>query len=366
MQQTNLFPFGLSTVPDHEDLSCRYAETIPALAQEYPLPSMLPRRHPVLQQLAGTYPAQDSLPPWWTDCIKAISKGCPCIAPLIHSINREEFRRGSIDQQRWKTWRDEGCTLPEAASESCWRAHGPSLYWIIDEILPAESRQLWLERFGNRGDKDTPFDLDLVITAAPQWWLNMSNGRGWYSCMGSGNDRDPRILGNWYDTGVVLAALVARGADCWPPDCLIARTTVRLVWEEAPTWNETGSMQIAASAPRAVLGRTYHNDLTAACNLLVALAMLFEQHGLSWGCIAGTNTAQFARSGSLGGIDVADMQCDMFGVAFWRPARIDEPYLDGEAAYRERDEREQNGVWTYPALSISPCRLQESVLPCRS
>ena len=41
--------------------------------------------------------------------------------------------------------------------------------------------------------------------------------------------RDPRIIGNWYDTGVVLAALVARGADCWTPDCLIARTTVRLV-----------------------------------------------------------------------------------------------------------------------------------------
>lgn len=365
MQPTTLFPFGQYAVPDYDNLNRRYTEASPDLAQEYPLPSLLPLRHPALQSLLGTYPIPDRLPPWWSACRQSLIKGCPCIASLVHSLSREEFRHGTIDQQRWRTWRNVSCELP-AASGSCWREHGPSLYWLLHELLPAQQRQLWLERFGNRGEKETPADLDLVITAAPQWWLNMSNGRGWYSCMGKHSDRDPRILGNWYDSGVALAALVVRGADCWTPDCLIARTTLRLVWDETPSWDETGALQMATSSPRVALGRTYHNDLTSACNLLAALAALFEQQHLTWGCIGGTNTAQYADGGLLGTIDVADTPRDQYGVPFWRPAIVDEPYLDGAAAYRDRQEREENGVWAYSALSMTLCRLREAVLLCRS
>lgn len=365
MQPTTLFPFGLYLVPDYENISRLYTEASPDLARDFPLPSLLPRRHPALQSLLGTYSIPDRLPPWWPACHQSLIKGCPCIAPLAHAINREEFRHGTIDQQRWKAWRNQDCELPEA-SGSCWREHGPGLYWLLHELLPTEQRQLWLERFGNRGEKETPADLDLVITAAPQWWLNMSNGRGWYSCMGKSIDRDPRILGNWYDTGVALAALVAREANCWTPDCLIARTTVRLVWNEAPSWDEAGSLHMPTSSPRIVLGRTYHNDLTSACNLLAALSALFEQQQLAWGCIGGTNTAQYAHGGLLGELDVADMERDLFGVPFWRPARIDEPYLDGDAAFREREGREENGAWTYPALSTVLCHLRESALSCHS
>src|SRR5260370_27897555 len=132
--------------------------------------------------------------------------------------------------------------------------------------LAAQSRKVWLDRFVNRGDKDIPLDLDLVITSDPAWWLTMVNGRRWSSYTGTGTTRDPRFIGNWYDTGVVLAALVARGADCWAPDCLIARTTVRLVVDDMPTALE--QVVTERSALRLVLGQVYHNDLTSACNLL--------------------------------------------------------------------------------------------------
>lgn len=358
MTNDSRFPFGLSVVSQHQDLCRRYAEAVPDLVADYPLPARLPRRHPILQALEGTYPVQDTLPPWWSACRQSLIKSCPCIAPLVHAISREEFRHGAIDQQRWKMWRNESCELPKA-SGSCWREHGPGLYWILDEVLPTESRRLWLDRFGNRGDKDTPRDLDLVLTAAPQWWLNMGNGRGWHSCMGRGSNRDQRVVGNWYDTGLLFAAQVSRDADCWAEDCLIARTTVRVVWEGELALGAAGSTMMMPTEPRVVFGRTYHNDLTAACNLLLSLATLVEEQHLSWGCIADTNTAQYARDGSLGAVEVADSSRTAFGPAFWRPAGIDEPYLDGEASYREREEREQDGFWAYPILSQYSCRLRD-------
>ena len=361
MEQHELHaPFGLSQVANYEEVSHRYISAMPELAQETPLPEMLPARHPLLTQLEGRYAMQDHLPPWWEGCVEALTTACPCLEPLVQPLSQEEFRHGSIDQQRWKPWRKAGCQLAEEQKPvPCQKRRGPGLYWIMAGVLPAQSRKVWLDRFVNRGDKDIPFDLDLVITSDPAWWLTMGNGRGWYSCAGTGTTRDPRILGNWYDTGVVLASLVARGADCWTPDCLIASTTVRLVID-----NNTGSVapaDTAESSLRVVIGCVYHNDLTSAYNLLVSLAELFEQHGLSWGCIAGTNTAQFAQDGSFGELAIEVEARKALGVPYWLPAATECPALEGQVAYLEDDEQASGGSWTYPLFSVNACQLLDPI-----
>jgi len=353
-------PFGLFQVANYEEVTLRYISDIPDLAQEAPLPPALPARHPLLAQLEGRYAVQDHLPSWWEGCMEVLTTACPCLDTLMRSLSQEEFRRGSIDQQRWKSWRNSECQLTEEQEPvPCQIRRGPGLYWIMAGALPAQSRKVWLDRFVNRGDKDMPQDLDLVITSDPAWWLNMGNGRGWSSCTGTGTTRDPRIIGNWYDTGVVLAALVARGADCWTPDCLIACTTVRLVID-----NNTGSASTndtAESSLRVVLGRVYYNDVTSACNLLVSLAALFEQHGLSWGCIAGTNTAQFAQDGSLGELAIEEEARKALGVPYWLPEATERPALEGQVAYLESDERASGGSWTYPLFSVYACQLLEPI-----
>jgi hypothetical protein len=363
------FPFGLSPIANYEEISRRYGEAIPELAKEYSLPPALPARHPLLAQLEGQYAVQDQLPPWWSGCVDALTQQCPCLEPLLRSMSLQEFRRGSIEQQRWKLWRNASCQLSGEQQKpvACWRKQGPGLYKIMAEVLPAQNRALWLERFVRRGEKEIPADLDLVITADPAWWLNMGNGRGWYSCVGTGPDRDLRVIGNWYDTGVLLAALVARGADCWMPECLIARTTLRLVMDELPISDEDhddndGSGNVDESSPvpvpsvqRVVVGRIYHNDLTSACNLLAALATRFEQHNLYWGCIAGTNTAQFACDNLFGQLLLARAPHQTLGQAYWLPTGVERPALEGQVAYLEREEQESAGSWTYPTFGVHAC-----------
>jgi hypothetical protein len=352
-------PFGLSQVANYEEVSRRYVSVIPDLAQETPLPQTLPARHPLLAQLEGRYAVQDHLPPWWDGCVEALTTACPCLDPLVRPLRQEEFRRGSIDQRRWKPWHNAECQFTEGQKPvPCWKRRGPGLYRIMAGVLPAESKQVWLDRFVNRGDKDIPLDLDLVITSDPAWWLTMGNGRGWSSCVGTGPLRDPRIIGNWYDTGVVLASLVARGADGWTHDCLIASTTVRLVIDN--NTSSVASADTTSSTLRVVLGRVYHNDLTSACNLLVSLAALFEHHGLSWGCIAGTNTAQFAQDGSLGELAIEGEARNALGVPYWLPAATERPALEGQVAYLESDAQE-GGSWTYPLFSVYACHLRHTI-----
>jgi len=336
MQHELYAPFGLSQVANYEEVSRRYISAIPDLAQVAPLPPTLPARHPLLAQLEGRYTVQDRLPPWWEGCVEALTTACPCLDTLMRSLSQEEFQRGSVDQQRWKTWRNAGCQLTEEQTPvPCQNRRGPGLYWIMAGALPAQSRKVWLDRFVNRRDKYIPLELDLVITSDPAWWLNMGNGREWSSDANVGTTRDLRIIGNWYDTGVVLAALVARGADCWTPDCLIARTTVRLVIDDMT--GSVASTDTASSSLRVVLGRVYHNDQTSACNLLLSLAALFEQHKLSWGCIAGTNTAQFAQDGSLGELAIEEEARKALGVPYWLPAATERPALEGQVAYSKYD-----------------------------
>ena len=355
------FPSGLYAVPNYEDVCQRYNEAIPHLAKEYPLPPELPCRHPLLQRLEGTLPVEDSLPLWWNDCVDALVSECPPLESLLRPLSREEFRKGAINRQRWNQWRKaESQLIAEQLMAFCPWQKGPSLYWILYETLLSEQRQLWLERWNCRGNKDIPRDLHLVITALPEWWLNMSNGHGWYTCMGNGEDRDPRIIGNWYDTGVLLAALVARGNDCWTAGSLIVRTTLRVVWEYTPPGSEEGPVSVALNDPHIVLGQVYHNDMTAACAMVQHLARYIEMQGLAWGCIAGTNALHFARNGSSGIIVVDETSLHALGVTFWRPENVEEPYLDGDAFYREFKDREHGGYWSDPSLSCYPCHLHET------
>lgn len=359
-QQDVHFPFGLFPVDSHEETCHLYAEVIPILSEAYPLPPILPSRHPLLQQLEGRFPIHDTLPPWWYACADALVSECPALHSLLSTLSREEFRRGSIDQHRWKAWRTAQyqSMTDQEKSQHRWRK-GPSLYWLMDEVLPLASKSFWLERWVNRGSREMPKALDLVITSAPEWWLNMSNGRGWCSCMGTGDDRNPRIIGNWYDSGVMLAAVVARGVDCWTPDCLIARCTFRLVWDAVETGEEYSQVRATSLAPRIVLGRIYHNDFATACNLIAHLIAKCEARRMSWGCIAGTNTAQFIRNGSIGPVVMSESSCRALGLAYWHPAQVEEPYLDGEAHFREPVECSEEGSWSYPLLAIYPCRLPE-------
>ena len=106
-------PFGLFQVANYEEVSRRYVSAIPDLAQEAPLPQTLPARHPLLAQLEGRYAVQDRLPPWWHGCVEALTTACPCLEPLVHPLSQEEFRHGSIEQQRWKPWRNAECQPTE-------------------------------------------------------------------------------------------------------------------------------------------------------------------------------------------------------------------------------------------------------------
>ena len=357
MTTVSTFPFGLTPVTDRAAMQQRYRETAPQLARDFPIPSDLPRRHPLLARLEGRFPLEDQLPPWWAACREAFQQRCPCLEPLLAGMTCAEFRRGSLDHTRWKTWRACLCSAaPGVLETACGCLHRAwNLSLLAEDILVGETRERWRDLIVNRGEKGIARDLDLVITSTADWWLNMSNGHGWTSCMGHGNDRDPRIIGNWYDTGVLLAALVERGADCWTPDTLIARTTLRLAWKAATLDDGFEPTVVYPSSLRIVSGRVYHNDQTAAYNLLAALIQRIEQRGLAWGCIAATNTANAVATGLLGPVVVEQQVDHCAGVAFWRPGAVDEPYLDGEACFRERRAESSFGILAYPSLTIYPC-----------
>ena len=379
MAQTGTrYPFGLTPVANYEEVCHRYNEAISELAKEYPLPEALPARHPVLAQLEGRYSIQDQLPFWWLKCIDVIAQACPCLGPLLRAVSLQEFRRGSIEQQRWREWHNSVCQRSgeRHKADACWYHQGPGLYKIMAEVLSTDNRALWLERFVRRGEKEMPADLDLVITSYPSWWLNMGNGRRWYSCIGAGPDRDPRTIGNWYDTGVLLAALVPRSADCWTPACLIARTTLRLVLEELSSAENDLDVHVGGVdehvpmqsqwVERVVIGRVYHNDLTVACNLLAALVEHFEQHGLYWGCITGTNTAQFAYDRMFGKLLLERAQHQTLGQAYWLPKGVQRPIMEGQVDCIECEEPDGGSRWIYPAIWAHACHSSAPTQTARS
>lgn len=357
MTMVALSPFGLTLVRERDAMQRRYAEVAPHLARDFPIPYHLPRRHPRLAQFEGRFPLEDQLPPWWAACREAFKQRCPCLAPLLQGITCAEFRRGSLDHSRWKAWSACLCLDTAGVSETaCGCLHRAwNLSLLAEDMLAGEIKERWRDLIVNRGEKGIPHDLDLVITSAADWWLNMSNGRGWTSCMGKAYERSYRIIGNWYDTGVLLAALVERGADCWTPDVVIARTTLRLAWKADRPDDSFEPTIVYPSSQRIVLGRAYHKDQTAAYNLLAALIERIEQRGLAWGCVAATNTANAVSTGLLGSVVIEQQVDHCAGVTFRRPDSVDEPYLDGEACFRERREEASSSILAYPSLSIYPC-----------
>jgi hypothetical protein len=42
-------------------------------------------------------------------------------------------------------------------------------------------------------------------------------------------------------------------------------------------------------------------------------------------------------------------------VSFWHPEKVEEPYLDGDAFYREYKDREHGGFWADPSISFYSC-----------
>ena len=127
--QRTQFPFGLYTVPNYEEVSHHYHETIPYLAKDYPLPPELPCRHPLLQRLEGVLCVEDDLPLWWNACVDALVSECPPLESLLRPLSREEFRSGSIDRQRWNQWRrQEDQRVAGQLMACCPWQKGPSLY----------------------------------------------------------------------------------------------------------------------------------------------------------------------------------------------------------------------------------------------
>src|SRR5262249_4352287 len=153
-----------------------------------------------------------------------------------------EWRSGLLSEARWQSWK-----MGSSAAKSLMRS--PKLI----ALLPTSLEKEWFEE---RGPKDTPHDLDLIISFRPEHLLNMSNGDGWTSCQhlyeGSCNECLPA---HWYDTGVAVALVVPRGADIWQGaertrnGVVLARTTLRVFFEHDHT-------------PVIVIGRPYDNNKT--------------------------------------------------------------------------------------------------------
>jgi hypothetical protein len=310
------FPYGTFSV----DASARDLYTKARLSQSYPLPDVLPMHHPVLQQLEGVYPMVDTLPPWWTHWA---SRSDPILKPLLQAVTMREWRLGVLNQERWRSWKRDMSPQElehfQLTSTGNRLLHSPKLI----AALTTYDQKVWFEK---RGPKDTPQDLDLIISFRLEYLLNMSNGCGWTSCQhlyeGSYNERLP---GNWYDTGVAVAMVVPRGADIWQgverekDGVILARTTLRVFIEHNNT-------------PVVVICRPYDNNKTLLSLLLSRLVTLFRDHGLSWGTMPDSSLTDLLETGFIGNYQRVPRgeERDLQSVAFWMPPDFDLPYVDGD------------------------------------
>jgi hypothetical protein len=313
------FPYGTFAVPQ----SVRVQYNNAYLSNEYPLPEVLPMHHPVLQQLEGIYPVVDALPPWWNDYMKECD---PIIKSLLQEVNIREFRAGAIDQQRWQAWREQ---LPEPVRQAL-QVSSCSSILRSPKILSLLSFP-WREYFEERGDKDTPQALDLVISFRPEFFLNMSSGNGWKSCQhlyhGSVNACLPA---NWYDTGLAVAMLLPRGVDIWEgaasarEGVVLARTTLRIF----PDPRHEQHFLIA-------ICRTYSNNPTLLVLLLSQLIALFEEHQCSWSVIDYGELQGIMETGLMGAHYHEAIYTDTFvkGIPFWKPDSWSNPYVDSDEGY---------------------------------
>lgn len=309
------FPYGTFSV----DASVRDLYTKARLSYSYPLPDVLPMHHPILQQLEGVYPMVDALPPWWT---QVVENGDPMLKPLLQAVTIREWRLGVLDQERWHSWKRNlspqeqevvQCTFTELM-------RSPKLI----ATLPTSQTRNW---FKERGPKDTPEDLDLIISFRPEYLLNMSNGCGWTSCQhlheGSYNEHLP---GNWYDTGMAVAMVIPRGATIWQGveserrGVVLARTTLRVFFDHEQT-------------PVIVIGCCYDNNQTLLSLLLSRLVALFRDQRLDWGTMSDSGLTNLIQDGFIGNYQrvVWEEEPDLCSVPFWRPPHFYRPYIDGHS-----------------------------------
>ena len=317
------FPYGTfavdSEVADHYNKA--------PLSQSYPLPDELPMHHPVLQQLEGVYPMVDTLPPWWANCV---SRSMPSLRSLLQPVTLREFRSGVLNEELWRSWKRD---LPpqelqylQLTSIGNRLLCSPKLF----AAFPEDPERKWFEE---RGPKDTPRDLDLILSFRPEYLLNMSNGCGWTSCQhlyeGSYNECLPA---NWYDTGAAVAMVVPRGANIWQGvetmrnGVVLARTTLRVFLEDDQT-------------PVVVIGRCYDNNKTLLSLLLRSLVTLFRDHGLAWGTMPSYALTDLLKSGFIGNYRRVgkEKERDLRSIAFFRPPFFDRPYVEGNFDWQDID-----------------------------
>jgi hypothetical protein len=312
--ESSNFPYGTFVVP--QAIRNQYRKA--SLSNAYPLPEVLPMHHPILQQLEGTYPAVDTLPPWWNDCVEQCD---PHVQSFLEGVTIREFRTGAADEQRWRSWKQE---LPESVRQAL---QGKYTGYVLRSpkllsLLPFARREL----FEERGGKDTPEELDLIISFRPEHFLNMSNGNGWTSCQhlcyGSVRECLPT---NWYDTGVAVAMLLPRGADIWEgadadrKGVVLARTTLRVFLD--PQQEQHFLISI---------GRPYGNNPTLNALLLSRLISLFEEHPISWSVIQCVGSISMMQGGLMGKRYKESIYTKQFveAIAFWRPRGWFYPYVD--------------------------------------
>ena len=239
-----VFPYG--TVPLDTMFRARYLADY-SEANVYSLLDVLPAPHPLLARLEGAYALHDRPAPWWPECVAQIEP--PGLRALLATVSRQEFREGTIEPARWKQFRQalsehERATLPGS----------PKLASLLEHTG-------WSYAFNQRGPKDTPAHLDLLISCSPLHALYMSNGDNWTSCQhfddGAYNEHLP---GNFYDTGVATVMVLAPHTNVWDRGAVLARTTLRVFANQ--------------TSPFIGTGQTYHNNDTLALGLLCQLADL--------------------------------------------------------------------------------------------
>lgn len=321
----SFFPYG--TFPPDDMFRERYTQDY-SRASRYPLPERLPYHHPLLRRLEGTYPFNDALPPWWGECVAQVKQ--PLARPLLAALSVREFRQGCLEQSQWKALRDrlseeERRRLPTS----------PKIAALIAETG-------WSQHFLDRGPVETPAQLSLVISTHPRDFLYMSNGREWRSCQhfydGCENQRLP---GNFYDTGIAIAMVLALHTSVEKREAVLARTTLRVFPFQGRT--------VVA------IGRTYHNNTTLAFLLLYQLAHLFDRSHLPWGFLVGVNSLTYCEDGSLGTAlcERLDQEMDVQSEPYWLPHMWYEPYVDGGDREWERDGESTCGEYDRTQLNAT-------------
>lgn len=335
-----VFPYGTFPV---DPLFRAYYERDYSCASTYPLPDRLPYHHPLLRSLEGTYPLTYTLPPWWQDCVAQV--WLEQLKPLLATISAQEFREGCIAQSRWKAFRE---GLPEVERRQL--PSSPKIAGLIGATT-------WLWYFEKRGPATTPDQLILSISTNPLDFLYMSNGQDWRSCLhfrlGSENHHLP---GNFYDTNVAIATVLAPTTCIRDEGAVLARTTLRLFLHQGQ--------------PMVAIGRTYHNNETVALLLLRRLADLFDARQLSWGFIVGVNATNYSEEGVLGPELFQRLKSTILvdSEPFFLPRDWHVPYVDGEGHYWDRDYEceceDYHRLWL--SATVKPMRPVPSHLPMQT